>query len=71
MDRVAYKIVWITNNLEENPEYTDTIDYPFLVKYVEDEIAGFVIDLTTKDWYEVEDFFYMVDIKYFTTSGEE
>ena len=64
-----FAVVWVTNNLEENPEYReDTEMYPHLVDEVEDEIQGFVVDLETGDYWVAEEFFDMESVKNFVVT---
>lgn len=61
-----YRVVTVTNDLENNPEYAeDTIAYPDLIKYVEGDLAIFVIDLTNDKIYSHDEFFIVVGIKEF------
>lgn len=61
-----YRVVTVTNDLENNPEYAeDTIAYPDLIKYVEGDLAIFVIDLTNDNVYSHDQFFMMVAVKEF------
>ena len=61
-----FRVVTVTNDLESNPEYAeDTIAYPDLIPYIEDELATFIIDLTNDNVYSHDQFFMMVAVKEF------
>lgn len=61
-----FRVVTVTNDLESNSQYAeDTIAYPDLIPYIEDELATFIIDLTNNEVYAHDEFFMMVAVKEF------
>ena len=59
-------VVWVTKNVERYPEHkTDTETFPHLVRYVDDETAGFVVDLETGDFWPVAEYFLMEKVRRF------
>lgn len=60
-----FKVVKISNNLEEYPECKkDTDDHPNLIEHVNDEMDIFIID-NDGGWCRADDFFYNENIKAF------
>ena len=57
---IELKVVTVTNNLELCPEFAkDTANYPWLVKYIEDEQKTFVVEPKTKRFWEANEFLLM------------
>lgn len=62
---MKYRLLRITNDINACPlAKEDTEEFPYIVKYVDDEEEFFVMDEDGNFW-EARDFFYMTDIKEF------
>ncbi len=62
----TFRVLVVTNDLEAYPRYKrDTIDFPELLEYVEDEIETFVFCNETEDFWKAGEFFDMVSIDTF------
>lgn len=70
---IKFRVVTITNNLEEYPQYRDdTEEFPEMVFYVvEDEVDTFVVDTRNGDFWPAREFFNMVTISYFIIDSAE
>jgi len=66
-----YRVVTITNNLEDYPGCKDdNEEFPEMIDYVSDETDLFIIEVHddgTYTWYPADEFFYMKKIKSFET----
>ena len=58
---MKYRVVKITNNLDEYPSCEkDTMEFPELIDHVDDELDWFIVDENGNYW-EAGDFFFMVE----------
>ena len=65
---IQFRVVVITNNLEEYPEYREnTEEFPEMVPYVEDEVRVFVSG--GGDFWPANEFFDMVSVTRFTVDA--
>lgn len=67
-DRIKDKfvVVQIAKDLINNPDCKkDTLKYPHLVEYVEDEYDIFVVNVVNGEFYPARDFFYLVNVDEF------
>lgn len=61
-----YRVLWISNNLEDYPECTkDTKEFSHLVSDVEDEMDIFIVNTKTGGFHKASEFFHQVDITSF------
>ncbi|MCK5316865.1 MAG: hypothetical protein KAJ55_03070 [Anaerolineales bacterium] len=62
---MKYRVVKISNNIEEYPDCAaDTKEFPYLIKHVEDEMDIFII-AENGDFWEAECFFHSTSITEF------
>jgi hypothetical protein len=58
---MKYKVITVTNNVNEYPQYRkSTLEHPELVDLICDECATFVVDETNQYW-PADEFFAMAD----------
>lgn len=64
----SFRVLRITNNIEGYPDCErDTLEFPQLVKYVQDEMDIFILNLETLMWFHAKEFFYMAELESFYT----
>ncbi len=69
---IKFRVVTVTNNLEEYPQYRDdTEEFPEIVSYVEDEANTFIVDTRDGDFWPAREFFDMVTISHFFIDSAE
>lgn len=69
-----FRVLHITNNIEEYPHATkDSDEFPHVVNWLEDEYGMFVLDDSTGSIYPAGEFFYMMetDFKGFSTDTQQ
>lgn len=66
MKPIPLRIVTVTNDIETYPEFAkETLEFPNLVDYVEDDIEIFIVGEDENDFWCHHDFFLLGDIKRF------
>lgn len=48
----TFRLLTITRHIKKYPEYaSESLEFPYLIKHVEDEVERFVYCNETKDWW--------------------
>ena len=68
----TFRVLRISNNLEEYPDCTeDTLEFPDMVEYLDDEMDIFVYCNETGEFWHSDEFFSMVGMTTFSSENAE